>query len=246
MPLQAYHRPESLEAALSLLDRPQTRVAVIAGGTYITPHLDRDVDEIIDLQQVGLDEVQHTETTLTLGAMVRLQTIVDDEDTPALLRETAHSAGPNTFRNQGTIGGTIVAAHPDSELLAALLVFQAQVTITSKSGERQVALSDFLADVRGALDGGLVTAVSLVKSGKTARARVARTPVDDPIVAAIARRDGEGNQYLALCGIAATPVLTDPGQLDKLTPPGDFRGSSEYRKEMAKVLTGRVLAEISD
>lgn len=246
MSLQAYHRPDSLEAALALLDRPQTRVAVIAGGTHIIPRLDRDVDEIIDLQEVGLDQVQHGETALTLGAMVRLQTIVDDDDAPSLLRETAHSAGPNTFRHQGTIGGAIVAAHPESELLAALLVFQARVTITSKSGERQISLSDFLAGASGALQGGLVTAVSLAKGGATARARVARTPADDPIVAAVARRDTEGNQYLALCGVAATPILADPDQLDKLTPPADFRGSSEYRKEMTKVLARRVIAEISD
>lgn len=254
MPVQAYHRPESVEAALTLLGRSGVRTAVIAGGTHITPRLKEDVDEVVDLQAVGLDEVQHTETGMTLGAMVRLQSIVDDEDAPELLRQTARQVGPNTFRHQGTIGGAIVAADPVSELLAALLVLQAEVTVTNGEGERRLPLAEFLPDPgragdgsgKAALDGGLLTAVSLAKTGDTARARVARTPADAPIVAAVARRDNGGEQYLALCGVSQTPTLVDAGDLDSLDPPSDFLGSSEYRKEMAKVLAERVLGKVRE
>ncbi|HSM55675.1 MAG TPA: FAD binding domain-containing protein [Candidatus Sulfomarinibacteraceae bacterium] len=246
MPLQAYHRPESVEAALALLGRSHVRTAVIAGGTHITPRLKEDVDEVVDLQAVGRDEVQHTETGMTVGAMVRLQSIVDDENAPELLRQTAHSVGPNTFRHQGTVGGAFVAADATSELLAALLVHQAQVTVANDDGERQMSLSEFLSDTTKALNGGLLTSVSLVKTGTAARARVARTPADAPIVAAAGRRDTGGALYLALCGVASTPILADPDDLDTLTPPADFRGSSEYRREMAKVLAERVLREVRE
>ncbi|MFW6184357.1 MAG: FAD binding domain-containing protein, partial [Chloroflexota bacterium] len=67
MSIQAYHRPESIEAALELLGRSGVRTAVVAGGTHLTPRLKEDVDEVVDLQAVGLDEVQHTETRMTMG-----------------------------------------------------------------------------------------------------------------------------------------------------------------------------------
>ena len=49
---------------------------------------------------------------------------------------------------------------------------------------------------------------------------------------------------VALTGVAATPVLVDPSALDSLDPPGDFRGSPEYRREVAGVLTKRVIAQL--
>jgi CO/xanthine dehydrogenase FAD-binding subunit len=177
--------------------------------------------------------------------MVRLQTIVEDTQAPALLRETAHREGPNTFRNAGTVGGVVVGANKESELLAALLVFEAEVSIRSKQGSQQVLLAEFLRDVSVALNGGIVTAVTLATTGKTASARVARTPADQPIVAAVARLAPSGQLHLALCGAANTPILVDPDKVKAaLNPPGDFRGSSAYRRQMAVVLAERVVREI--
>lgn len=242
--LKSYHRPDSVEAALSLLGRPDVNTAVIGGGTSLVATLPEEVEEVVDLQAVGLTAVAHTSEYLTMGAMVRLQTIVLDRKTPALLRRMALNEGPNTFRNAATLGGVLVGADPESELLAALLVFDAIVSIQTSAGGRQMPLSDFLADTAGSLDGGLVVAVSLEKSGQTAHARVARTPQDNPIVAAVARKDEKGKVWLALCGVAETAVLVDPAALDSLNPPGDFRGSSTYRKQMAAVLSKRILSEI--
>jgi CO/xanthine dehydrogenase FAD-binding subunit len=46
---------------------------------------------------------------------------------------------------------------------------------------------------------------------------------------------------LALTGVAATPILVEPGDLAHLDPPGDFRGSSRYRRELAGILAKRVV-----
>ena len=74
---------------------------------------------------------------------------------------------------------------------------------------------------------------------------MARTPADAPIVAAVARRTPDQQTLLALCGVAQTPVLVDPDDVaDSIDPPGDFRGSAEYRRAMALTLTQRVLEEI--
>jgi CO/xanthine dehydrogenase FAD-binding subunit len=240
--LKYYHRPDTVETALQMLAQPST--AVLGGGTHLIANLPRDVEAVVDLQAVGLTQVLYAADSITLGAMVRLQTIVDEEEAPRLLRQMAHREGPNTFRRAASVGGVLVGADPDSELLATFLVLEAEVTVQTLEGTRNLMLPDFLADVTGSLAGGLVTAVSLRNSGRTAHASVSRTPKDKPIVAAIARLDVAGTLHLALCGVAATPISVDPHHLDDLAPPDDFLGSSSYRRQMAKTLSQRVLSEL--
>jgi CO/xanthine dehydrogenase FAD-binding subunit len=45
-----------------------------------------------------------------------------------------------------------------------------------------------------------------------------------------------------LTGVAPTPHLIDPADVDDLVPPADFRGSTEYRAHLATVLTARAIA----
>jgi len=246
--LKAYYRPTNLDEALRLLTRAGVQSTVLAGGTCLSVRLPPNIDEVIDLQQAGLAEVTYTGQGVTLGAMVRLQKLVDDGRVPALLRDSARREGPNTLRNAATIGGTLCTPHRDSELLAALLVYDAEVHIQSASGSKTMDLANFLRDVRAGLNGsGILTAVSLKILGKTASTRVARTPSDRPIVAALARRPDDGNIRLALCGVDTVPVLVDPNNVKAaINPPNDFRGSREYRRQMAATLAERVISELAD
>jgi probable selenate reductase FAD-binding subunit len=244
--INEYYRPETVEEVLELMAREGVTTRVLAGGTQLNARLqpgDAPV-AVVDLQNVGMDEVTHSPQQMACGAMVRIQTIVEDEEAPSLLREMGRREGPNTFRNAGTIGGAIVDGDPESEFVAALLAYDAVVTVQDANGAHSMPLEDLLADAVARLRGGLLTGVTLATDGATAHARVARTPQDKPIVAAIARRAAEDETRIALCGVAATPVLLEERDLASLQPPPDFRGSSEYRKEMAKVLVERVLREV--
>lgn len=251
--IREYHRPTSVAAALALLGRPGMTSVALAGGTQVTPQLvdsdyalDMAVDAVVDLQAVGLTGVERHGERLTLGAMVRLQTLVETAEAPALVREMARLEGPNTLRQMGTIGGLVASGNPESECLAALLLFDAEVQIQGRSGETRMTLADFWAQGSAALDGGLVTAVTIATTGQTASDRVARTPADTPIVAALARRTDDGNLRLALCGVAATPRLVTPEEVATLNPAGDFRGSSAYRRQMALVLSRRVVEQVTN
>lgn len=244
--VNAYHRPTNLSEALKLLARPNINSAAVAGGTYINPNMPEMVDEVVDLQSIGLTNIDYTGKGLSLGAMVRLQTIVADERAPALLREAAHREGPNTLRNVATIGGTVASPYKDSELIATLLVFDTEVKVQTSDDTKKIPLVDFLLDVPTALNGGLVTSISLASMGKTASARVGRTPADRPIVAALARLGEDGKIRLALTGVANTPVLVDSDNVKAaINPSGDFRGSTEYRRQMAATLAKRVVDELS-
>lgn len=245
--LKAYHRPDSPDQALQLLARSEVNTTVMGGGTYIAAHLPSIAEEIVDLQDADLANVTYTGQELILGAMVRLQTLVDDGRAPALLREAAQREGPNTLRAAATIGGTISCPSRESEFLAALLIYDTEVQIQSLSGSKNIPLTRFLQDVGAVLkSGNLVTAVTLSSLGKTASARVARTPADKPIVAVLGRRRDDGKIKLALCGADTVPVLVEPDNVKAaINPPNDFRGSREYRRQMAATLARRVLDELS-
>jgi probable selenate reductase FAD-binding subunit len=244
--LKAYHRPKTVPEALQLLARPQINTVVLAGGVRAIVRLSEIVDEVVDLQAIDLTQVDFTGKGVILGAMVRLQTLVDDNRMPGLLRETARREGPNTIRHAATIGGAIAGPQRDSELLAALLVLDAQVKIQTITDTKTISLNDFLLDVPAALSSGLIISVSLATMGKTATARVGRTPADTSIVAAIGRIADDGQIRLALTGVANLPVLVDPNNVKAaVNPISDFRGSKEYRRHMAAILTKRVLAELT-
>lgn len=133
-------------------------------------------------------------------------------------------------------------------------------------------LAGFLAYRRQILDEGtLITEVRMPLPSPDTRshyARVARTPRDYPIVCAVAvfaMKDGiAGHVRIAVGGVAATPIrlsrlefglekkrLADwldreiEAQMALLDPPGDWLGSAEYRKEMARVLVRRAILAVA-
>ena len=235
MPLvAAYFRPDSLDEALSLLAGPHR--IVLGGGTTINSDRQRSDVEVVDLQALGLDSIESSETELRIGATATLADVAGSDQVPDGLCAIARRESPSTLRTLATIGGLIASAHPDSVLLAALLVHGASVDL---AGSEAMPLASVLA--QGVPSQAIITAVRLDPTGVLCHAATGRTPADVPIVAAVARA-GAGGISLALTGVAATPITVDPDDpVGGLAPPGDFRGSSGYRVELAGVLAARAL-----
>ena len=76
--------------------------------------------------------------------------------------------------------------------------------------------------------------------------RPRRPPASGPTVMAGARRTDGGSLTLALTGIAPFPVLVDVGELTAFDPPGDFRGTTEYRRHLAETLAARVITAVGE
>lgn len=235
--VKQYHRPSSVEDALKVLVQKGRSAAILAGGTGLVPNLDDDVTDVIDLQSLGLDRVELSGDRAAVGAMTRLQDIVDNKTLPPVIRGAARSEGPNTLRNAATVGGVLVGGDCESEFCAALLAFEAMVTVQTAGESFRLPLEEFMVSV---FQDGIITEVSFALGGAAAHERVARTPADSPIVAVIGRRNVEGEVLLAFCGVADRPVLLSQSELKELVPPADFRGSSEYRRAAAITLADRV------
>ena len=238
--ITSYHRPRTLDEALTLLARPDT--VALAGGTTIVAERSGTPVTAIDLQALPLDRITTDDVGVRIGAMARLQDVADSEAVPDLIGELATREAPRSLRNAATLGGTVAVADPESELVTALLAHAASVAIARPDGSDTVPLADLFADSR-TLDGVLITEILVPAGGRSAAARTGRTPSDRPIVAAVAHRGPAGTR-VAIAGVADRPVLVDPDDLGSLDPPSDFRGSAAYRRRLAAVLVERVLAAL--
>jgi CO/xanthine dehydrogenase FAD-binding subunit len=263
----SYYRPKSLKEALGDLRKPDTKP--LAGGTML---LANGTDSaVVDLQDLGLDQIEFGQGKLTAGAMTRLtdlsryiSEVVQNEGAEIsegveqLLLDSIHRSGPNTFRNAATVGGIVASRLADSEFLAALLVLDAEITLLDQTS-LDIELSDYLAAAHRPV--GLISELTIPwHKGISASDRVARTPADYPIVSVTVFKPVEGQLRVAATGIDLRPVRVEKAEAafasgagaeevaqaakDRTRHTGDFRGDTGYRSEMAFVLTKRLLGEI--
>ena len=239
----AYHRPDSVDAALDLLARVDVNSKVLAGGTQlIGRNIDHDPFEVVDLQNAGLARVDLGEARAVIGATVTLAEMSAAAGLPDVLRDAARRELPSTLRTLATLGGVLVGGEAESEFLATLLAHDPIVEIHGPEGRRELPLPQLWIEPFH-LDGRLITGVSIATDGTSRADRTARTPADRPIVAVVGRRGVDGRLRLACSGVAAHPVLVDDPMT--LRPPADFRGSSEYRRQLAITLSRRVAEALS-
>ena len=236
-----YHRPVTLDEAISLAAEPHA--VILAGGTTVNAEPTSSAAVAVDLQALDLSGIETDDKVVRIGATTRLQDIVDSDEIPSLLRDLARREAPNTIRNVATIGGTIATVNPESQLLTGLLAYGATVTAVGDGSTTEHSISELLDDA-SLIDGSIITSVSIPTGGTAAAERTARTPMDQAIVATVAYRGTDGDVRLAVSGVAPVPVLVEPQDLESLDPPPDFRGSSAYRRQLASVLAGRVLAAV--
>lgn len=275
--LREYHRPKTLAEALALLRRPDVRTVPIGGGTQVLAEGAREVEAVVDLQDLGLNFIRLEGNTLRIGATTPLQALVEAPESAAygggILTVAARETAPLPLRNQRTVGGAVVGASGEQPLATVLIALEAELVVfTEPDSPRALRLEAFY-DYREALrrQGMIATEIRLPLSVAPMGAsfhKVARTPADAPIVGVAVRlfRGVDGACYgvrIAVGGVASRPVRLievehilegrppDPERFlaaarrarEQVNPPGDFRGSPEYRREMVEVLLRRALTD---
>src|SRR5215208_3476080 len=74
--ITAYHRPNTLDEALTLLSQPNR--SPLGGGTLLS-HSKADPVEAVDLQSLSLNLIKQQGNMLEIGATVTLQQLLDSE-----------------------------------------------------------------------------------------------------------------------------------------------------------------------
>jgi CO/xanthine dehydrogenase FAD-binding subunit len=146
-----YHKPATLEEALTIKANFGEDAKVLAGGQSLIPTMNyRLVQPSVLIDLNGLSELDHISVDkngdLHIGAMTRQRKVEFDsaiEKAAPLLHETIpHIAHPQ-IRNRGTVGGSLVHADPASELPVVALVSGARFRVKNLHGERWIPSEKF-------------------------------------------------------------------------------------------------------
>jgi CO/xanthine dehydrogenase FAD-binding subunit len=245
--ITSYHRPQTLEEALTLLTQPNT--LPLGGGTLLS-HGGADSLQVIDLQLLGLNTLTKSGHSLELGATATLQQLLESEHCYAALKSALKLEAPLNIRNSATVAGTLVSCDGRSTFATALLALDTKLDIRNSSTDSRVSnLGDFL-PLRPR---GLITSITLPLNVKLAFEYVARTPADKPIVCAALAQWNSGRTRLALGGYGTSPMLgmdgTESEGLETAARNAfheatDDWGSAEYRMDVAATLAKRCLENI--
>ena len=143
-----YERATSVEHALSLLSRPETRV--VAGGHSLIPMMKLrlaqpellvDINGLADLAFITKDGGQ-----LRIGALARhadlLESAVAGTHFP-IFHDAERVVADPIVRLWGTVGGSLCQADPSEDLSAAFAAARATAVIRGKDGERTIPVRHF-------------------------------------------------------------------------------------------------------
>ena len=190
-----------------------------------------------------------------------------------LLQEAYSRVATVRIRNMATVGGGLTHADPAQDPPPALMALGARVVLASSGGTRELPIEDLFVDYyeTALAQGELLTEVIVPAQPQGARAVylkfLPRTEDDYATVAVAALARVENGVCtgvrVALGAVAPTPVRARAveaaleGQpvtadairsaaeavAEQVDPLTDFRGSSEYKRDMAVVFTRRALEQ---
>jgi CO/xanthine dehydrogenase FAD-binding subunit len=163
------------EAIAALAEHPDAMV--LAGGTDALVEINEGhravasgesspfvvaVDRVAELRSWTIDPASRT---ITIGAGVTYDELMDDPLATLLpaLAEASRTVGSPQIRIAGTLGGNLATCSPAGDALPVLSALDAVVQLTGPSGDRTMAVHDFMVGVkRTALaTGELITSVTL-------------------------------------------------------------------------------------
>lgn len=252
-----YHRPESLDEAVSLLAQDGD-ARPIAGGHSLLPMMKLRLatpGTLVDLGRIpGLDRIERDGDGVRIGALTTHDTVATSRDvnsTCPVLSEAAGGIGDQQVRNRGTIGGSVAHADPGADYPTVLTALGATITVTGPNGEREIAAGDFFTGIfETALEPGEIVTSVFVPATKGAAYVKHGHPASGYAVVGVAAVVEDGKGRLAIGGVTGTPVDAEVDSIESASETvasalsgaiGDTYASGEYRTHLATVLARRAL-----
>jgi aerobic carbon-monoxide dehydrogenase medium subunit len=143
-----YHRPKSIDEAISLLGESEDS-RPLAGGHSLLPMMKLRLvtpAALVDLWRIpGLGEIS-ANGGLTIGALATHASVAGSKvaiGIAPVIPETAGKIGDRQVRNRGTIGGSVSHADPAADYPTVLKAVGATINAVGKGGERSITADEF-------------------------------------------------------------------------------------------------------
>jgi aerobic carbon-monoxide dehydrogenase medium subunit len=147
-----YHRAGSLKEASTMLAQLGDEAKLLAGGQSLIPLMKlrfANPVHLVDLNFItGTSYIKEDNGTLHFGALTRHAEIEASAAAAKIpiLHDCAAGIADVQVRNRGTIGGSLAEADPSGDWAAVLSTLSTEVHCVGRTGERTVALADFIKD----------------------------------------------------------------------------------------------------
>jgi carbon-monoxide dehydrogenase medium subunit len=204
----------------------------------------------------------------TLYQLTRDPLVAEDA---GLLAQAVRTVADPAVRHRGTLGGALAHADPAGDLPAVILALDGTLIARGPNGERQITAANFFVDYlttslepdeiltairipklgpgwgyryekfhRTAQSWATVGVAALVRrsNGSVAEARIGLTNMGTVPVRATAVEQAVSGAEASRAALSQAAARADEGT----EPPSDLHGAPDYRRHLARVLTGRALA----
>ncbi len=256
-----YVKPRTLEEAYEL---NQARNSRVMGGMMWMRLGNARIKTIIDLSDLGLDQIEDEGNVIRIGAMCTLRQIeqcdaLRDLYGDGIAESVRHIVGVQ-FRNQATIGGSIYGRFGFSDVLTAFLALDTFVELYDGG---TIRLSEF---VKRRPDKDILLSIIVRKSKRQFRyASIRRTKTDFPVIACSVVTGKVHGQETWYFSVGARPMKASllekqweipsdaSGEMiseyarqaaSEFTYGSNMRGSAGYRQHLAEVLIRREMTSI--
>jgi CO/xanthine dehydrogenase FAD-binding subunit len=273
-----YYRPKDLRTALDLLASHELTVA--AGCTDLYPTTERKTLQNATLDITGIPGLRGITATsaggLRIGATTTWAEVIRAPLPAAFdgLKQAACSVGARQIQNQATVAGNLCNASPAADGVPPLLTLDAVIELKSKSGIREVALTDFITGPRktNLQPGELVSAILFPSQALVGTSGFRKLGARDYLVISIAMTAARiemsngivTSAALAIgsCGPVAVRLpkieaamighpldvsaITDELVAQTIAPIDDMRADAQYRRISAAELMRRTVMALLD
>jgi aerobic carbon-monoxide dehydrogenase medium subunit len=269
-----YTVPETLEDAIKALVDGGEDAKLLAGGHSLLPLMKLRLAApslLVDLRKVpGLHGIERQNGHWRIGALTPHRKLEFATELGLVCKVAATIADPQV-RNRGTIGGSLAHGDSASDLPAAMLITEAEVTLQGSDGQRTVAAGDLFEDYLTTAVGEdeVLTEIrvpALDGYGSSYHKFNRRSEDWAMVGVCVVVKDSGGtcaDVRIGLTNMASVPLRAtaaeealrgqelSPENIAKAAeqaaegtnPPADLNASAEYKQHLTRVLTRRAITD---
>jgi len=259
-----YIKVSALSEAIDLLSKHGDDAKVLSGGHSLVPAMKLRLSRpevLIDISGIsGMNTISEDGNEIVIGANCTHAAIAGSNLINSqlnILAQTAKCIGDIQVRNRGTIGGSLAHADPAADYPAVVLACDATIVVEGKSGQRNIAATDFFQGIfTTALTGDeIISAIRFPKVANGNYQKFFQSASRFAVVGVAVVKDGN-DVKVGVTGVAGTPYRATAvenaysgssdaaahavdGIEDELM--SDHFADEQYRAHLAKVMVKRAL-----